>query len=105
MKPMTLKDSWSAPDLQNTTSLEFHLCPDIGDKEKGQETMRAHTFQRREATVHDQLKIAKLPLGESDGRERIGLRGELFVTRSIAGDQVLEDTAVGWIGHDFECVV
>lgn len=51
------------------------------------------TLQRREATVEDQLEIAKLPLGEDDGGEALGLVGELLAAGSIAGDKVLEETA------------
>ena len=58
------------------------------------------TLQRRETTVHDQLEIAQLALGEDDGGEGLGLNGELVVAGSIAGNQVLEDTTVRNVGHD-----
>jgi hypothetical protein len=61
---------------------------------------RELTLQRRETTVHDQLEIAQLALGEDDGREGLGLDGELVVAGSIAGNQVLEDTTVRNVGHD-----
>lgn len=57
------------------------------------------TLQRTEATVHNQFEIAELALGEDGGRERLGLSGQLVVDGSIAGEEVLEDTAVGRIGH------
>lgn len=59
----------------------------------------ARTFERRETTVHDQLEIAQLALGEHDGGESLGLSGELGLAGSIAGEEVLEDTTVGGIGH------
>lgn len=59
----------------------------------------ALTFQRRETTVHDQLQITELALGEHDGGEGLGLGGELLLARSIAGEQVLQDTTVGSVGH------
>lgn len=58
-----------------------------------------HTLQRTEATVHDQFEIAKLTLGEDDSGEGLGLGGELVMAGSIAGDEVLQDTTVGSIGH------
>jgi hypothetical protein len=58
------------------------------------------TLQRRETTVHDQLEIAQLALGEDDGGESLSLGGEFVVTGSIAGEQVLEDTTVRSVGHD-----
>lgn len=71
--------------------------------EKGSATVPvlwySHTLQWRETTVHDQLKIAKLPLAENDGLETLGLIRELLAARSIACDQVLEDTSVWWVGH------
>ena len=50
------------------------------------------TLERGEATVDDQLKIAKLALVEDDGGELLGLGGELSVARSIAGNKILKDT-------------
>ena len=49
-------------------------------------------LQGRETTVHYQLQIAELALVEDDGRELLCLSSELGTLRSIAGDQVLEDT-------------
>ena len=51
------------------------------------------TFQRREATVDDELEIAKLTLVQDNGRELLGLSEELIAARSIAGNEILEDTA------------
>lgn len=50
------------------------------------------TLQRGEATVDDELEIAKLALVQDDGRELLGLRGQLVAARGIASDEVLEDT-------------
>jgi hypothetical protein len=50
------------------------------------------TLKRGEATVDDQLEIAKLALVEDDGGELLGLGGELIAARSIAGNQILKDT-------------
>ena len=58
-----------------------------------------HTLKRRETTVENQLKIAKLTLGEEKGGKSLGLSRELSMAREIASDQVLEDAAVGWVGH------
>lgn len=57
------------------------------------------TLKRRETTVHDQLEIAQLALSKDDSREGLGLGGELLLAGSIAGEQVLEDTTVGSVGH------
>jgi hypothetical protein len=51
------------------------------------------TLERGEATVDDELEIAKLALVEDDGGELLGLGRELSVARSIAGNQILKDTA------------
>jgi len=50
------------------------------------------TLERGEATVDDELEIAKLALVQHDGGELLGLGGELSVARSIAGNQILKDT-------------
>jgi hypothetical protein len=50
------------------------------------------TLERGEATVDDELEIAKLALVKDDGGELLGLGGELSVARSIAGNQILKDT-------------
>jgi hypothetical protein len=50
------------------------------------------TLERGEATVDDELEIAKLALVEDDGGELLGLGGELSVARSIAGNKILKDT-------------
>jgi hypothetical protein len=51
------------------------------------------TLQRREATVDDQLEIAKLALVQDNGRELLGLCEEFIAAGSIAGNEILEDTA------------
>lgn len=57
------------------------------------------TLQRREATVHDQFEITQLALGQNDSGEGLGFSAELLLAGSIAGEQVLEDTTVGRVGH------
>ena len=52
-----------------------------------------HTFQWRKASIHNQLQVAKLPLGEDNGWELLSLIVELLATRRIACDEVLQDTA------------
>ena len=53
------------------------------------------TLQRGEATVDDELKIAKLALVQDDSGESLGLGGEFVTTRSIAGNKILQDTTWG----------
>lgn len=60
---------------------------------------RQFTFERRETTVQDQFEIAKLSLAQDDGGKSLGLGGELIVSGSIPGKEILEDTAVRWVGH------
>lgn len=57
------------------------------------------TLERGETTVHNQLQIAQLALREYNGGEGFSLGNELFLAGSIAGQQVLEDTTVGRVGH------
>jgi hypothetical protein len=57
------------------------------------------TFERREATVEDQLKIAKVSLAESKSRELLRLSLELGLARQIASEEVLKDTTVRSVGH------
>jgi hypothetical protein len=59
----------------------------------------ALTFNGREATVEDQLKIAKVTLSEDEGGKLLGLGLELGLARQIAGEEVLEDTTVRSVGH------
>jgi hypothetical protein len=59
----------------------------------------ALTLQRRETSVHDQLKITQLALSEGHSGESLGLSGELDLAGSIAGEKVLEDTTVRGVGH------
>jgi len=51
------------------------------------------TFKRRESTIENQLKIAKLALVQNNGWELLGLSGEFVSARGIASEKVLEDTA------------
>lgn len=57
------------------------------------------TLKRTEASVHDQLQIAELALRQGDSGQLLGLGDELVMARSIAGEKVLEDASVGWVGH------
>lgn len=57
------------------------------------------TFERGEATVKDQLKIAKVSLAESKSRELLRLSLELGLARQVASEEVLKDTAVRSVGH------
>ena len=57
------------------------------------------TFERREATVEDKLQIAEVALRQGQGGERLGLLEQGIMTRGIAGEEVLERTAVGRVGH------
>lgn len=57
------------------------------------------TLQRRETAVHNQLQITQLTLSEYDSGESLGFSNELILAGSIAGDQVLEDTTMGSVGH------
>ncbi len=57
------------------------------------------TLERGETTVDDEFEIAKLTLGEDDLGEGVSLGGELRSDRSIAYEQVLEDTTVRSVGH------
>lgn len=56
-------------------------------------------LQRGKATSDDQLQITKLTLGQQECGQRLCLGGQLSIAGSIAGQQVLEDTAVGRVGH------
>lgn len=57
------------------------------------------TLERTEATVHDQLEITQLALSQKHGGEGLGLSSELVMAGGIAGEEVLEDTTVGRVGH------
>lgn len=50
------------------------------------------TFKRRETTIQDQFKIAKLALVKDNSRKLLGLSSEFLTARSIASDEVLELT-------------
>jgi hypothetical protein len=47
------------------------------------------TFKRREATVKDKLKIAKVSLAEGKSRKLLSLRLELGLARQVASEKVL----------------
>jgi hypothetical protein len=49
----------------------------------------AHTFKRRETTVKDKLKIAKVSLAEGKSRKLLSLRLELGLARQVASEKVL----------------
>jgi hypothetical protein len=70
-----------------------------GNKRSSQVKQEAHTFERREATVEDQLKIAKVSLAESKSGEFLRLSLELGLARQIASEEVLKDTTVRSVGH------
>ena len=60
---------------------------------------RRRTFERGEAAIEDQLEIAEVALGKDEGRELLSLDGILGLARQIASEEVLEDAAVGSVGH------
>lgn len=60
----------------------------------------SRTLKRTEATVHDELQVTQLTLREDNSGQTLGLRSQLVVAGGIAGDEVLEDTTVGRVGHD-----
>lgn len=57
------------------------------------------TLERGEATVDDEFEIAQLTLGEDEVGKRVGFDEELGCDGSIADEEVLEDSAVGCVGH------
>jgi hypothetical protein len=57
------------------------------------------TFQRRETAIEQQLEIAQLALAEEQSRQGLGLGRKLGMARQVSRDQVLEDAAVGRVGH------
>lgn len=61
--------------------------------------IKRRTFKGREAAIEQKLEIAEVPLGEGDGGEAVGLGGKLGPAGLVAGDEVLEDTAVGSERH------
>lgn len=56
-------------------------------------------LERRETTAKEQLQVAKLTLSKNVSRQGLSLGEQFVVTRGIAGDEVLEDTSVGWVRH------
>ena len=71
---------------------------DIKLKE-GKKKVSAHTFEGRETTVKDKLKIAKVSLAECKGRKLLSLSLELGLARQVTGEEVLEDTTMRSVGH------
>lgn len=67
---------------------------------------RELTLERRETAIENQLQVAKVALRQGQGGEGLSLLEELVVARGIAGKEVLEDAAVGRVGHceDVICV-
>lgn len=63
----------------------------------GQEQQR--TFKRRETAGDEQFEIAELALREVESRKSLGLGLELSLTGRIPREEVLEDAAVGSVGH------
>jgi hypothetical protein len=72
---------------------------DIKLKKKRQKKVAAHTFEGRETTVKDKLKIAKVSLAECEGRKLLSLSLELGLARQVTGEEVLEDTTMRSVGH------
>lgn len=60
---------------------------------------KIHTLKRRETTVKDQLEIAKVTLSKDDSGQLLRLSEKLGLAGQIAGEEVLEDTTVGSVGH------
>lgn len=57
------------------------------------------TFKGRETAIEQELEIAEVPLSEGKRGELLGLGSELGLPRGIAGEEVLEDPAVGSERH------
>jgi len=72
---------------------------DIKLKKRQKEKVAAHTFEGRETTVKDKLKIAKMSLAECEGRKLLSLSLELGLARQVTSEEVLEDTAMRSVGH------
>ena len=53
--------------------------------------LRLRTFEGGKAAGQDELEIAQLALRENNGRQLLSLSIELWPTRCVAGNQVLED--------------
>ena len=79
--------------------LPRHVFIIFWDSSSGKLRADRRTFKRREAAIENQLEIAELAFAEEDGWEGLGLRRELCVTRSVTGEQVLEDAAMRSVGH------
>lgn len=62
------------------------------------------TFEWRETSGDDELKIAELTFGEDNGLDGRGLLEELLVDGLIAGNKILEDSAVRSVGHFRLCM-
>lgn len=94
-----------SPPPKDSIYLIMPECPSVATvmKPLGLAAKKGHwislTFKWRKATVEDQLEIAKLTLSQDEGSKRLGLGGELIVTRGIAGEQVHEDATVRGVRH------
>lgn len=85
------------------TRSQFQDCPHsepANCKSKEEEKqIQSRTFQRTETSIKDQLQIAQLTFCEDNCRQFLSLGLQLIMARGVAGDQVLEDTAVGFVRH------
>jgi hypothetical protein len=52
------------------------------------------TFKRRETTTQKQFKIAKLPLGENNSGQRLGLCCKLVMSWEISCNEVSEELSI-----------
>lgn len=87
----------SLPPHSNDTISRGHSIPK-SNPPNNRERERL-TLKRTEATVHDQLEITQLTLSQDDSGELLSLSGEFGLAGGIAGEEVLEDTTVGRVGH------
>ena len=62
-----------------------------------------HTFEGRETTVEDQLKIAELPVGEGDSGELLSLGSQLSLSREVSRQEILQLATMRRIGHYVGC--
>lgn len=76
-----------------------HPAGEISEWPKKRNDVYRHTFNGGEATVEDQLEITEVTLGKDKGRKSLGLGTELSLARQVAGEEILEDPAVGSVGH------
>jgi hypothetical protein len=66
----------------------------------GTKRLRQLTLQRRETAIENQLQVAQVTLRQNQRRESLGFLQQLGLARQIARKEVLEDAAVGSVGHD-----